>query len=1323
MVKLISTKRFKLFTLFCALLINREVLAQIDYESYYRALNVGNYSASVSIATEALRKPENISEKAFAPTVHFALNVAAIALKASDFRTYDSIRPIIDSVWKDPRIAPAEKTRIAILADVLHISNQRLTRENRRQLRDGLEKIYVQRYLSEDEQAFVYNALAKFSIEEKEYTDAERYALNGLTVAAGRGNVFPGTLYENLAILARLYNDTGRRANNKAIGSGLEVLESQKLIPGPTPGIINSIADILYILAETGQLERAETLFGSLEKDLQTGVFAPKKARAQILYSRAIIAALKGETEFFDDIEKLVGKYFGSSDLYKNKEFDTYRLVHAYSKINAGLELQENDLYELDNLAISEDGEIFRKVAKLISAKNPSTIAVTAAIDDLKNSIGAFNNAAFSEYMYEKGESIFTAQIQNTLFAYLKKAFDNSIPSNISRSVIEFLFQTETLKVDYLSKIKNISLKFKNKESKYLVESYYKLTEEKNILIGKLISIATKNAHDYAKRRFQRKDKKDDQISFRFKYISNSIDSIYEFVKNQENYNGKQIFSSAGISLSKVKSLLGDNADFLFYKAVGKRVFTCIISKDKHRCHSRSVDSEKAKAHVEILYNAASNPPTAGQSFPDASAEYIYKLLLGDYAPSKERLLLIKPAAGDLKLPYRALRSAEWEKGDYLGLKTQVAFLSSLFSTAPTQPSDANLKKYLGVGDPRFQQDNSDQIKMSGLFTIRSASMADQLAALDPLPDTKNEILQATENFSHSDYEVLLGVNATELEVRLAGLHRFKVLHFATHGLVSGEFTGLERPSLALSTPTDVKSELEDGLLTSNEIAELKIHAELVILSACQTVTDFGQPNSFGFNGLTSAFLRAGAQSVLGTQWKIESKSAAAYIGNVVREVVSAEKGPAYANSEAARILARKKEYEHPFYWAPYVIVQGWPNNRPTGKSNAIGQKILHEAYSQRSTKRLREVIDSQAIGRRLFVTVMDTPYGKERVETYFGEYSDKKISLKRSRYGSLGIVGNDGNDLIFRGARFETNGGITPILGRYNFDADRYQILYEFDDYSNKISVFNSVVKIEGGYLLKATAYEGVDGDQIWRGYIQLNQKFVEIRRFSDDLDSTSTVNDNLIRDGDLAYRVATVYSENRINGYSLKLGYNPCSLQYDVRIELFDHESGSFTKHRDLFGFSNESIVSGTRTNSVIFEKGCGNQRYFIWTPGDEEPAFFSNMPLRIWSASKLVSKAGNEFLFLNAKYQISNLHRFGLPTEYVSIGKIFSNRIKSGIKDAYMTLMLKKEREKFEVINVESGRLTTMLSESMQIDDFNCALFGVKNRNIFSIEEFSC
>jgi CHAT domain-containing protein len=91
-------------------------------------------------------------------------------------------------------------------------------------------------------------------------------------------------------------------------------------------------------------------------------------------------------------------------------------------------------------------------------------------------------------------------------------------------------------------------------------------------------------------------------------------------------------------------------------------------------------------------------------------------------------------------------------------------------------------------------------------------------------------------------------------------LDHYKIIEFATHGLMSGELKGLAEPALVLTPPPQATPD-DDGLLTASKIATLKLNADWVVLSACNTAAGDGTPDAGGLSGLAKAFFYAGARS------------------------------------------------------------------------------------------------------------------------------------------------------------------------------------------------------------------------------------------------------------------------------------------------------------------------------------------------------------------------------------------------------------------------------------------------------------------------------
>jgi len=206
------------------------------------------------------------------------------------------------------------------------------------------------------------------------------------------------------------------------------------------------------------------------------------------------------------------------------------------------------------------------------------------------------------------------------------------------------------------------------------------------------------------------------------------------------------------------------------------------------------------------------------------------------------------------------------------------------------------------------------------------------LALLPRLPDTSEELKSIALALQADPSKVLfLGKDASEKAVRTMNLSGFKILAFATHGLVPGELNGLTQPALALSSPK-VTGDPGDGLLTMEEILALKLDADWVVLSACNTGAGAGA-GAEAASGLGRAFFYAGTRALLVTNWSVHSQSARELVTDLFKRQVGDAKlprsealrqammslvdGPGYVNANGKTEYA----YAHPLFWAPYSII------------------------------------------------------------------------------------------------------------------------------------------------------------------------------------------------------------------------------------------------------------------------------------------------------------------------------------------------------------------------------------------------------------------
>jgi CHAT domain-containing protein len=233
---------------------------------------------------------------------------------------------------------------------------------------------------------------------------------------------------------------------------------------------------------------------------------------------------------------------------------------------------------------------------------------------------------------------------------------------------------------------------------------------------------------------------------------------------------------------------------------------------------------------------------------------------------------------------------------------------------------------FLGIGDPFLSARTDDgSFDISKLISRGGVTNPASLAKLPSLPSTRDELSKLSELLTGSEKNLLFGKLASESKIKSMDLSKSQVIAFATHALVAGEVPGIKEPGLVLSIP-DEPSSKDDGYLTANEIATLKLDADLVILSACNTASSSGQEGATQLSGLAASFLYAGVKSLLVSHWYVETTVAPILTTNFVRRIYKDGINPAQALQSTILSFIREREptiFSHPAFWAPFVYIGG----------------------------------------------------------------------------------------------------------------------------------------------------------------------------------------------------------------------------------------------------------------------------------------------------------------------------------------------------------------------------------------------------------------
>ena len=322
----------------------------------------------------------------------------------------------------------------------------------------------------------------------------------------------------------------------------------------------------------------------------------------------------------------------------------------------------------------------------------------------------------------------------------------------------------------------------------------------------------------------------------------------------------QQFAEPAPAELSDVQKNLRPGEAFLSFVIGVKSSYALLVTSQGLTARQLDVTGEGLSADIADLRGALA--PQLGR-LPDFSLKTSYSLYMRLLGPFENELrgvnhLIVAPGEELASLPFALLVTApppqgsEYSYSDAAWLIRRVSlsqvhsprvFVSLSAARANHVPAP---KPFFGMGDPVFSgpamsADASANMALGGLTQSCRESgpmAAEPLRALPRLAETADEVNSVARMLGGTPDTVLLGADATEANLRSQALDQYAVLYFATHGLLPNELHCQTEPSLVLSPPANAANATQtDGLLEAGEIAGLKLNADLVVLSACNTAT------------------------------------------------------------------------------------------------------------------------------------------------------------------------------------------------------------------------------------------------------------------------------------------------------------------------------------------------------------------------------------------------------------------------------------------------------------------------------------------------------
>ncbi|MGH7074171.1 MAG: CHAT domain-containing protein [Stellaceae bacterium] len=373
-------------------------------------------------------------------------------------------------------------------------------------------------------------------------------------------------------------------------------------------------------------------------------------------------------------------------------------------------------------------------------------------------------------------------------------------------------------------------------------------------------------------------------------------------------------------------------------------------------------NASKIAARVAAMRRVLDARNARINDFDVADAWRLYRTLFG---PVARRLagvnrLIVVPGGALASLPLALLATAPPRGGDHDYRNAAWLVRRYAESVVPSVRAFVTLRDktavaqapqpFLGIGDPAFHGRPAGAHGQSALAALASTCRgngpvpAALLRALPPLPATAGEVEAVARLLGVGPGDILIGRHATEAAFRAEPLARFRVLYFATHGLLPGELDCATQPALALSPPaTPARTKADDGLLEADEIAGLHLNADLVVLSACDTAESGTEFGGAALTGVAQAFFYAGARTLVATHWQIPSVPTVALMEGMFRRLAAGDHVAAALQRSQLALMA-KPATANPFFWAAFTVMgDGDSQTLPTAASTGRAAAALGE--------------------------------------------------------------------------------------------------------------------------------------------------------------------------------------------------------------------------------------------------------------------------------------------------------------------------------------------------------------------------------------------
>ena len=394
------------------------------------------------------------------------------------------------------------------------------------------------------------------------------------------------------------------------------------------------------------------------------------------------------------------------------------------------------------------------------------------------------------------------------------------------------------------------------------------------------------------------------------------LNKLNEFEQELETLNRKIRLSNPEyanlkyplpVSLEEAQAYLPDGSTAYFAYCIGKNCsYTFVITRDKIKVFPlppADTLRKDIKDYLQIISDRDSLNFTPGYK--------LFTLLIQPGLDHGINRIIFIPDDILHFLPFETLltkkNSSRWLVQDY-----RVSYVPSITSFREIllrKKGENREKDILSFGNPYFGEYEG----MENSYAALSLEDTRNDFRLNPLKYSQMEVEKIAALFLKNKRDVYTGEKATETSLKQAALVDYKIIHFATHGLIDNRNPA--RSAIVLSL-RDQSS--EDGFLQMREVFDLKMNADLVALSACQT--GLGQfIKGEGIEGINRAFFFAGASSVLMSLWAVNDQASYQFMQRFYTHLRSSD-SIVDALQRSKIEMINSEALSHPFYWAGFVV-------------------------------------------------------------------------------------------------------------------------------------------------------------------------------------------------------------------------------------------------------------------------------------------------------------------------------------------------------------------------------------------------------------------